>query len=145
MNPTDEPIQKFFEDYETAIRTSDPVLMAALYAESFTFAGPQGAQAVKKEDFLKVLPRREGFFKALGLKSTTLRSLEETRLDEAYRLVRVVWTMRFEKEPGKPLFDDNSATYVLVLRDQSAQIVFQLDHQDLMKRAQELGLVPAED
>jgi hypothetical protein len=106
------------------------------------FVGPSGVQAVKRADFLNVVPRREAFFGTAGLVLSEVRRLEETRLDEKHTMVQAYWTLRFEKDRGRPILDESAATYVLRRQD-SWQIVFQLDHQDLTKRVQELGLLPA--
>jgi len=145
MMPASESVQKFFEAYEKAAGSQDLDLIGALYSQTFLFGGPQGTQAVKRDDFLKVLPRRSGFFKAIGLSATTLQSIEETRLDERYRLVRVVWLMRFEKDGSPPILDPAAATYILIREEDALRIVFQLDHQDLAQRVKELGLLPAND
>lgn len=60
MNPVSDKVRKFFEDYEKGGQTLDLELPARQYGDSFMFAGPQGVQAVKKEDFLKVLPIKSG-------------------------------------------------------------------------------------
>ena len=49
--------EEFFRLYEQANRDFDVQLIAKLYADTFMFGNPQGVQAVKKEDFVKVLPR----------------------------------------------------------------------------------------
>lgn len=142
MNQVSDLIQKFFEDYERGGSTLEPELPAALYGDPFMFAGPQGVQAVKKEDFLKMLPKRAGFFKSVGLVSSEIQALEETQLDDHYIMVKADWAMRFEKEPAQPIVVQIAATYILFQQEDSLRIVFQLDHQDLMKRVQELGLWP---
>jgi hypothetical protein len=141
MQPVSEFVEKFFEDFEKGINTSDLELMGSRYAESFMFAGPLGAQPVKKADFLMVLPKRQALMKSLGQTSSTLKSLEETRLDENYLIVKVFWNMRFEKEGAAALVDENSATYILFQQGELLQIVFQLDHQNLVERVQKLGLM----
>jgi ketosteroid isomerase-like protein len=145
MNQVSDIVRKFFEDYERGSNAPDPELIASQYSDSFMFASPQGGQAVKKDDFLKALPKREGFFKTVGLTSSKIQSLEETRLDDNYVLVKVHWKMRFEKDREQPIVAEISATYILYQREDSLRIVFQLDHQDLMKRVQDLGLLPAKD
>src|SRR5262245_21215968 len=149
MKQASDIVRKFFEDYERSINASrsgeGPELIASLYSDSFMFAGPQGAQAVKKEDFLKALPKRQGFFKTVGLTSSTIRSLEETRLDDNYVMVKSYWNMRFEKEAEQPIIAETYATYILCQEESSLRIACQLDHQDLMKTAQDLGLLPAKD
>src|SRR5215510_9226892 len=102
MKQASDIVRKFFEDYERSINASDsegaPEFIASRYSDPFMFAGPQGAQAVKKEDFLKALPKRQWFFKSIGLTSTTIQSLEEIRLDANHVMVKTSWNMRFEKE-----------------------------------------------
>ena len=126
-------VRAFFEDYEKGTCISDPGLIASQYADMFMFGGPQGVQAVKKEDFLKKLPKREGFFKSVGLKASRIQSLDETRLDENYIMVKVIWMMTFERSPGQPVDVEIAATYLLFQQGSSLQIVFQLDHQDFME------------
>jgi hypothetical protein len=145
MEQFNDVVRKVFEDYERGIATPDPELLSSLYNESFVFAGPQGVQVVAREDLLRALPRRQGFFKAVGLTSSRVRSLDVTCLDENYLMVKAWWEMRFEKGPGQPIVDETSATYILNRRGDLLRIVFQLDHQDLMKRVQDLGLLPAKD
>src|SRR5215813_7132662 len=147
MEQVSDIVRKFFEDYERSINASNseegPELIASRYSDLFMFAGPQGAQAVKKEDFLKALPKRQSFFKTVGLTSSTIKSLEETQLDDNYVMVKAHWNIRFEKEAEQPIVAEISATYILFQEESSLRIVFQLDHQNLMKTAQDLGLLPA--
>ena len=72
-------MKDFFSIYETANARFDVEKIAASYANSFMFGGPEGVQSVKKEDFLRVLPRRKEFFKSLGLTSSKIVSLELLR------------------------------------------------------------------
>ncbi|HZM25005.1 MAG TPA: hypothetical protein VFC02_24855 [Anaerolineales bacterium] len=145
MTHASDIVNSFFESYEKASNTLDLELLGSQYSDAFMFASPQGAQLVKKDDFLKVLPKRQGFFKAIGLISSKIAALEETQLDESYIMVKVQWNMQFEKNTGQSITDKTSATYVLFQQENMLKIVFQLDHQDLTKRAQELGLLPTKD
>jgi len=131
-------VEEFFRRYEQANNDFDVHLIAALYGDTFMFGNPQGVQAVKKEDFVRVLPRRKDLMKASGLLSSRLDSLETTALDSKYTLVKTVWTMSFRASNGGDLTRKTLATYVLSAIADSFEIVFQLDHQDLMKIAQEL-------
>jgi hypothetical protein len=145
MKQVSDIVRKFFEDYESGIIGPDLELLASRYSDSFMFASPQGVQPIKKDDFLKVLPKRQGFFKTVGLTSSKIQALEETRLDDNYVMVKAYWNMRFEKDPEQPIVDETAATYILYQQESLLQIVFQLDHQDLMKRVQDLGLLPTKD
>ena len=109
-----------------------------LYADAFMFGGPQGVQCIKKEDFVRVLPKRKEFFRSVGLVSSKIESLEASNLDSKYVLVKAFWKMRFESSTGLPIDSENSSTYILAGTGDSFQIVVQLDHQDLMKKVQDL-------
>jgi len=140
MSTENPEVRSFFARYEAANASFDVEQIAACYADVFMFGGPDGVQCVKKEDFLKVLPRRKEFFRSRGLVSSTVDSLAATTLDSKYTLVRVVWKMRFERTAGDPIGSLNAASYMLSRSNDRFQIVFQIDHQDLTKRLQELGL-----
>ena len=135
-------VTEFFEEYASAANSTDPAFFATAYSETFMFAGPATVQAVKRDDFLKVVPKRRAFFATVGLAATTVSSIDESPLDEHHLLVRVHWTFRFERNPAGPIVEEGAATYVLRRQDSQLQIVFQLDHQDLTRRVQELGLLP---
>ena len=136
-------VKEFFQAYARATASPDARFLEAAYAESFMFVGPAGAQAVKREDFLRVVPKRKAFFAAVGLAASEVGGLEETFLDEHHLLVKAHWTFRFEKAGKRPVVEPGAATYVLRRQDDRLRIVFQLDHQDPTKRVEELGLLPA--
>ena len=131
-------VEEFFRSYEQANNDFDVQLIAKLYTETFMFGNPQGVQAVKKEDFIKVLPRRKDFMKTAGLVSSRVDSAEASTLDSKYILVKTVWNMLFRTNNGGAVARKTSATYILSSSGDSFEIVFQVDHQDLMKIVQEL-------
>jgi ketosteroid isomerase-like protein len=130
-------VREFFDVYERALAGGDAATISALYADAFMFGDPRGVQPVKKEDFLRVLPRRAEFFRSAGLLSSNLESVEASPLDARYVLVKTVWVMRFARGAGEPALSRNSASYILQTAADSFQIVFQLDHQDLAERARQ--------
>jgi hypothetical protein len=130
--------ENFFRLYEQANNDFDVELISKLYANTFMFAGPQGVQAVKKEDFVKLLPRRKEFMKTAGLSSSRIDSVEAIPLDSRYMLVKTAWTMRVRAENGGDIRGKISASYILSTIGDSFEIVFQVDHQDLMKTIQDL-------
>jgi hypothetical protein len=130
--------EEFFRLYEHANRDFDVPLIAKLYADTFMFGNPQGVQAVKKEDFVKVLPRRKEFMKTAGLLSSRVDSVQASTLDSRYVLAKTVWDMSFWASNEDEVTRKTSATYILSNVGESFEIVLQLDHQDLMKIAQEL-------
>ena len=139
MSNGNTEVKLFFTHYEAANAIFDVEQIAACYAEVFMFGGPEGVQCVKKEDFLKVLPRRKEFFRSRGLVSSNIDFLATSTLDSRYTLVKVVWKMRFDRS-SEPIYSQNTASYILSRANDRFQIVFQIDHQDLTKRVQELGL-----
>jgi ketosteroid isomerase-like protein len=141
MQRANDRVKAFFDQYESNIGGSDPAAIAAQYGESFVFAGPQGAQAVKRDDFVKVLPKRQGFFKSVGLQSSRVVGLEEASFDDRCVLVKAKWRMQFGSAAASMSALDVCATYLLQQQPDGLRIVFQLDHDDLTKRVQELGLV----
>ena len=134
----DAQVKRFFLQYERANSSSELSEIGSLYAETFMFGGPQGVQAVKKEDFLKVIPRMKAQFTALGLVETKLNSVEASAIDSKYLLAKVGWVMTVETASGIRHLDA-LATYVLARGDNDElSIVFQIDHQSLANAIKEL-------
>lgn len=137
MNQT---TQAFFKQYEQAISESDVSAIATRYGDAFMFGGPQGVRAIKKDDFLKAVPRRREYFASIGLLESKVISIDETSLDPKYLLVKTVWSMTFAKPTASNKEIRTSATYILERIGDGLVIVFQIDHQDLTEKVKELGL-----
>jgi ketosteroid isomerase-like protein len=136
----DQDVKSFFDDFERIISGSDGSAISTLYADPFSFGGADGVQTVALGDFLRALPKRQGFFASIGLKSTRLISVETEQLDPFYSIARAEWLFHYEKEGKAPVDDRGRATYILFKQDGQYKIVMQIDHQDLVQRAKELGL-----
>ena len=76
--------------------------------------------------------------KAAGLLSSHVDSVEATKLDSKYILVKTIWNMRIRANNGGEVTNKTSATYILSTVGDSFEIVFQVDHQDLTKTVQDL-------
>ena len=128
----DELVRAFFETYAKANSTLDVAAIGDLYAETFFFAIRNAAKPVRREDFLKVVPRMKEHFASLGLTGTRLSSVETTDLGSGYALAKVRWAMTVRTGSELVKTFDVFATY-LVQRDDrdKLSILFQLDHQDL--------------
>src|SRR5262252_7714867 len=113
MSNENTDVKSFFTRYEAANAIFDLEQIAACYAEVFMFGGTESVRCVKKEDFLKVLPRRKEFFRSRGLVSSNIDSLEASTLDSRYTLVKVIWNMCFDRGAGKPIYSQNAASYIL--------------------------------
>ena len=127
----DHQVKEFFLKYEKANSSSDVSAIGGLYADAFMFGGTNGVQAVKKEDFLKVVPKMKAHFSSMGLSETQLLTVAANPLDSKYLLAAVVWRMKLQNSSASKQVDA-SATYVLARGQGDAlSIVFQIDHQDL--------------
>ena len=138
MTGLDTRVREFFDGYERS--NADVHRIAACYADVFMFGGPADVQPVKREDFVKVLPRRKEFFRSAGLVSSKIASPRSVKARLQICLGEVVWRMRFGRNGADPIESDNSAMYILSAGDDRFEIVFQIDHQDLAKRIQKLRL-----
>ncbi|HEU5234443.1 MAG TPA: hypothetical protein VFU50_16405 [Terriglobales bacterium] len=127
-----QAVKQFFDHYEQANATSDVTSIAKLYADTFMFAGVNGAQAVKKEDFLKVIPKMKAHFVSIGLTKTELHSVQASTINAKYFLANTEWRMTVVDSKGCARQVKALATYVLEQKaNGTLAIVFQIDHQDL--------------
>jgi ketosteroid isomerase-like protein len=140
MSDLTTAVRDFFNRFQSANAEFDVAGIVALYADVFMFGDPSGARSVNREDFAKVLPGRNEFFKSKGLVSSKLVSLEASHLDSNYVLGKTVWKMHLETNGSEPREFSTSATYLLSAIGDSYRIVFQIDHEDLTKKIHELGL-----
>ena len=124
----------FFANYEAANSAADAERIGSLYADVFMFGGPNGVKSVKKEDFLKVIPKMKAYFGSLGLRKTELQSVEASEISSRYWLAKVGWRMTIANDD----YLDTVATYILERSEnQQLAIVFQIDHQDLATMVKE--------
>jgi hypothetical protein len=127
----DPLVQAFFKSYEVANSSSDLAAIGDLYAETFLFAGPSAVCSVRREDFLKAVPKMKTQITSLGLTESRLSSVEAANLDSRYVLAKVQWTMTLRTAEGLLNQLEAFATYVLQRCDGKLSIIFQVDHQDL--------------
>src|SRR5215831_14507699 len=128
----DQFVKAFLERYERANACSDVPAIGKLYAETFMFGGSRGVQAVRKEDFLKMVPRMKAHFASLGLSETHLQTVEVSAIGAKYLLAKAAWKMTVRHLSGDRKEVDVFATYILERKDENTlSIVFQIDHQDL--------------
>ena len=126
-----DQVKEFFARYEGANSSSDAGTIGALYADIFMFGGANGVQVIRREDFLKVVPKRKAYFSSLGLSETKLHSVEAEPMSSKYVQAKVTWRMTLRDESGRRNVDA-LATYVLMRGNgEELSIVFQVDHQDL--------------
>ena len=142
MNNVSETVKAFFEGMEKSGNSLDLELISSQYEDTFMFADPNGTQVIEKQKFLAALPRRQEFFKMLGYQSTEILSLEEIELDNQYVMVKAHFLMQFKKATEELLEADLNSTFILNIKNDIPKIVFQIEHHELQKAMQELGLLP---
>src|SRR5580765_3726525 len=140
---TSTVVREFFERYERSRNTFDLEVIDSQYPDAFMMAGPDGARVAEKQAALAGLPKGQALFKSVGHTSTTLVSLDETRLDEYYAMARARFVWRFERTPAPPIDVDVGSTFILYIRDGVAKIVFQHEHEDFLQALRALGVLPA--
>src|SRR5690349_13634144 len=125
-------VQSFLKRYEKANAYLDVETIGKLYADTFMFGGPKGVQVVRKEDFLKIVPKMKAHFASLGLSETQLQTVEASAIDAKYLLAKAAWKMTVRQLAGDRRQVDAFATYILERKQEGTlSIVFHIDHQDL--------------
>ena len=143
MSRSSAAVREFFERYERSRNTFDLEVIDSQYPDAFMMAGPDGARVAEKQAALAGLPKGQALFKSVGHTSTTLVSLDETRLDECYAMARARFVWRFDKAPAPPIDVDVDSTFILYIRDGVAKIVFQHEHEDFLQALRARGVLPA--
>jgi hypothetical protein len=136
-------VQGFFDQYEQSRSALNIELIASQYPDSFMFAGPNGARIVDKPAILEAFSKGQQFLAAAGHKSTKVVSLDETRLDDHYALVRVQFVWRFEKASAPPIDVKVDSTFILHLNHGAPRIVFQHEREDFQQALRASGVLPA--
>jgi hypothetical protein len=125
-------VKDFLERYEKASSYSDWAAIGRLHADTFLFGGANGVQVVRKDDFLKLVPRMKARLASLGLSETQLQAVEASVINVKYLLAKAAWKMTVRHFTGARTQLDAFTTYVLERQEEGMlSIAFQIDHQDL--------------
>ncbi len=135
-------VEAFFHEFEAHSNSGDVTRAVSQFADPFLSADPSGSRVVPTAALAMAIPKRKQLFESLGRRSTTLVSLEQTRLDEHYVLAKTVWRMRFEPAGRAPVDVTVPSTYVVRTSDAVLTIVFYLNHADIMAVLRDRGLMP---
>ena len=142
MQVTSDLVREFFRRYERSRNTFETDLIETLYPDAFMFADPNGARVTEKQAVLVALSRGRELLRTLGHASTTLESLDETRLDECYTMVRARFVWRFEKAPAQPVDVAVDSAFILYIKHDVARIVFQQEHEEFQQALRAQGILP---
>ncbi len=138
---SDNRIKVFFEGVEKASNTLDLELIDSQFADQFIFADPNGTRIVDKQKFLPFLPKRQEFFKSIGHQSTKVLSLEETPIDDQYKMVKAHFLMQFQKTTGEVKEISLDSTYILFMKGNTPKIVMHIEPEDVQQAMKDRGLL----
>ncbi len=143
MSAVTPNVQQFFDQYAQSRSALDIDIIASQYPESIMFAGPNGVRITEKPAILEAVAKGQEFLRAIGHKSTKVVSLDVTKLDERYALVRAQFVWRFEKPTAQPIDVKVDATFILHIDGEAQQIVFQHEHEDFQQSLRVNGVLSA--
>jgi len=87
------------------------------------------------------IPQRKRLFESLGSSITTLASVEQTRLDDRYALLKTQWLVQVDRGSGRKEEVILRSTFVVHRSDDGLKVVFYLSHEDFMSVLRERGLL----
>jgi uncharacterized protein YndB with AHSA1/START domain len=132
-------LQQLFKEYEKAFAALDIKKSAGFFSDTFISAGPRGAIAQSKAEFLKLADRAAEFYKGVGQTSAKILSKKETAVSDEYSLVRVHWGVTFKKTGEKMIEFDVS--YMVQKIGPEPKIILFIAHEDEEQAMKELGLL----
>jgi len=145
MDVTTPAVQEFFHQYARSRSAMDSDHIASQYAESCMFAAHDGPRVAEKQAIREGFPRALKLLKTVGHTSTQLASLDETRVDEHYTMVRAQFVWRFEKAAAPPIDVTVDSTFILYIKDGVLTIVFHHEHEDFWQALRTRGVLPAQE
>jgi hypothetical protein len=135
-------VEAFFHEFEAHSNSGDVASSVSQFADPFLSADPSGSRVVPVAALAMAIPRRKQLFDTIGRRSTSLASLEQTRLDDHHVLAKTVWRIRFDRPEG-PVDITAPSTYVVRTSESPFKILFYLNHEDIMAVLRDRGLLPA--
>ncbi len=134
-----DPVRRMFENYEKAFAELDTEKSAGFFADTFISAGPRGAIAQSKAEFLTMAHQAADFYRSVGQTSAKILSLQELPISDLYSLVKVHWGVTFEKTGDRLIEFDVS--YLVQKTGPEPQILLFIAHQDEEDAMRKLGVL----
>jgi len=135
----DAAIKKLFDEYEKAFQKLDIAANASFYADTFISAGPRGAVAQSKAEFLKFANQAADFYRKVGQTDAKLISADETPISDHYSWVKVHWGVKFAKTGDRWIEFDVS--YFVHSKQPEPQIIMFISHEDEEEAMRALGVL----
>jgi ketosteroid isomerase-like protein len=137
-------VQEFFEQYTRSRNTMDVDGIVSQYADSCLLAAADGARITQMQALREGFPKALELLKTVGHTSTNLASLNETKVDAHYTMVRAQFVWRFEKAAAPPIDVTVDATFILYIND-VPKIVFHHEYEDFWQLLRTRGVLPAQE
>jgi uncharacterized protein YndB with AHSA1/START domain len=135
-----DPVQRLFSGYERAFAALDTIKTAEFFSDIFISAGPRGAIAQSKAEFLKMAYQAAEFYRRVGQTSAKILSMQEIPISDQYSMAHVRWSVTFQKTGDRGIEFDVS--YLVQKTGPEPQILLFIAHQDEEAAMQELGVLP---
>ena len=132
-------IEKLFIEYEKAFNDLDIKRNAEMFSDTFISAGPKGAIAQGKKDFLEKAGRAAEFYKSVGQTSAKIISKNIIPVSDQYLMVTVHWGVTFKKTGDELIEFDVS--YIIYEGGDEPRLILFIAHQDEEEAMKKLGLL----
>ena len=132
-------IEKLFIEYEKAFNDLDIKRNAEMFSDTFISAGPKGAIAQGKKDFLAKAAQAAEFYKSVGQRSAKIISKNIVPISDQYVMVTVHWGVAFEKTGDELIEFDVS--YIIHEAGDEPKIILFIAHEDEQEAMKKLGLL----
>ena len=130
-------LQELFNEYEKAFAALDIKKSAGFFSDTFISAGPRGAIAQSKAEFLKLADQAAEFYKRVGQTSAKILSLQETAISDQYSLMKIHWGVTFKKT--KDTMIEFDVSYLVQKIGPEPKIILFIAHEDEEMAMKELG------
>jgi len=131
MTDSRTAVAEFLHQFIGNTNQGDARTQAPPFAATFLAAGPNGAQCMRREDFLLALAKRKEMFASAGLRRTELAGVEVEALDARYSKARAEWKMGFEDGTEAAQEITVASTYIIDTGVQPFEIVLYMAHQEI--------------
>jgi ketosteroid isomerase-like protein len=132
-------IENLFIEYEKAFNDLDIKKNAEMFSDTFISAGPKGAIAQGKKDYLEKAAQAAEFYKSVGQTSARIISKNIIPISDQYVMVTVHWGVTFQKTGEKLIEFDVS--YIIYEAGDEPRIILFIAHQDEQEAMKKLGVL----
>jgi hypothetical protein len=139
-SPSVASLHTFFARYSVLAQNSAAEDLAAMYAPTFIVAGPRGSQAFANDSrFLQWIQQVGDFNHQHGMRTLTVRKIQELSLSPRHVLATVRWGSQFDRLGDRVIEFD--IAYLLEGTGDEWKILSYVSQQDQEEQMKQLGLM----